>query len=777
MEGPFIPRREPMPEFNLRRALFAVSLPLALLAAGSPSLATPAPLEVPPADAPLVIDGRLDESAWQRAARIPLEYEVYPGENSPAPVKTECLVLRTPAALYVAFRASDPDPRAIRAHLSDRDRAARNDIVGIVLDPFQDGRRGFAFMTNPLGVQMDAVVSGVGTPGGYGSMSGAPSEDYSWDAIWDSAGRIGPDGFTVEFAIPWPALRFPDGAGVQTWSVIAFRSLPRTVRRRLMSVPQDLGQGCYLCEANQITGLAGMRPGLGLEVAPTLTYNRSEAREEFPSAPLEETESEGEFGVSTRWSVTPNLALNATFQPDFSQIEADAARLEVNRRFAIFFPEKRPFFLEGADLFKTLFNAVHTRSVVDPRWGLKLSGKEGRHAIGAFVTRDRATSVIVPSNESSRGTLLDVENTSAVARYRRDVGQASNIGLLATYRDAEDGTRNRVLGIDALLRLGPHDLVKVQIADSETEYGSALLSLDEDGDGSADFADQPDGRFDGHAAWFRYQHADGAWEWWLAGKERSPGLRMDNGFMPRVDTRAWGAGLRRQFFGPADAWYTRLRFTLDATVARRLDGQLTDENFGAHALYEGPMQSLLRLSLYKTKIFFEGRLFEQDRVGGFFNIRPSGDLTASIDFSIGDGIDFTGSRPARTLRLQPGVTWNIGRHFFVQFDHTYEQLEVGGEELFTANLSQARVVYHFNRRLLLRAILQHRLIERSPELYEDEVDSESRTLFSQYLVSYKVNPQTVLFLGYSDNRLGDQDLGLTTEGRTFFLKLGYAWVL
>ncbi|MBI4519356.1 MAG: carbohydrate binding family 9 domain-containing protein, partial [Gemmatimonadetes bacterium] len=359
--------------------------------ARSRPLPPPARYEVSAANSEMRVDGLLNEAAWRAATPMPLEYEWTPGDNSPPPVESRCYVTYDEDNLYVGCRAADPEPTAIRAHLADRDATATlafDDHFVFLLDPFNDQRRGFQFRVNARGVQADALFS---TAEGI--------EDFSWDAIWDSAARITEGGYEVEVAIPFRSLRFPRTSEVQTWGFIAERSYPRSVRHRIQSAPRDLNNPCLLCQANKLTGFEGIAPSRNVELAPTLTSSRTDGRDPFPVGRLTAGGLDTEAGLDARWGITPNLSLNAAVNPDFSQVEADVAQLDVNTRFALFFPEKRPFFLESADVFTTPINAVFTRTVADPLAGVKLTGKVAASAIGLFAARDRITNLIFPANQ------------------------------------------------------------------------------------------------------------------------------------------------------------------------------------------------------------------------------------------------------------------------------------------------------------------------------------------------------------------------------------------
>ena len=347
------------------------------------------------------MNGVLDEEAWAVAQAIPLPFEWQPGDNIPAPVKTECLVTYDIHNLYIGFRCFDPEPKKIRAHLMDRDDTDTlilDDHLSFMVDAFNDERRAFQFRVNPMGVQADAIFSELE---GY--------EDFSWDAIWSAAAKITDWGYAVEVAIPLSQLRFRKSEGPQTWGFSAERSWPRDARHRMTSHPRSRNVNCILCQFNKLTGFEGIVPGKNIELNPTFTASRTDAMDMagYPDGSLERGKAADEVGLTAKWGITPNLILNATANPDFSQVEADVAQLEINRRFALFYPEKRPFFLEGADFFLTPVQAVFTRTVADPLWGTKLTGKSGRTAMGFFGAQDEITNLVFPSNQGTMQTSLE----------------------------------------------------------------------------------------------------------------------------------------------------------------------------------------------------------------------------------------------------------------------------------------------------------------------------------------------------------------------------------
>ena len=712
--------------------------------------------EIRRASSEIAVDGVLDEPAWDNALAMRLEYETRPAENTAPPVETECLVTYDNDRFYVAFRAFDPEPKAIRAHLQDRDTIFNDDLVGIKLDPFNDERRAFQFFVNPLGVQFDSVQDDV-----------ADNEDRAWDVIWSSLGRITEEGYVVEIAVPFHQLRFPKADGVQTWGFDAVRWYPRNQSHRIALQPVDRDINCSLCQISKVRGLEGITPGRNMEFVPTVTAGRTDERDDFPDGPLTEGSVASELGLTGRWGLTPNLTLNVALNPDFSQVEADSAQLDVNNQFALFFPEKRPFFLEGADFFSTPFDAVFTRTVADPSWGTKLTGKQGPHAMGIFVAQDELTNLIFPGSTGSDGTSLDIESTDTVLRYRRDLGESSALGVLLTSREG-DGYSNRVAGVDGLWRFGDSDSVRFQSLSSQTEYPL---------DVALEF-EQPAGSFGDRAFQIQYDHDARDWDWYARYVDVGRDFRADMGFMPRGDYTFLLGGLSRTWWGEADDWFTQIRVGGDWDVTEDQSGQVLEDEVEVNVNIGGPKQSWYWAGVGTRDQFFNGVTFDnQSFYNSWFEIQPTGDFWFGMFTGYGDAIDFANTRPGTRLFWEPRVRLNLGLRLRATLKHNLQKFEVDEGTLFEANLTQLRVVYQINVRTFVRTIFQYRSIERDPALYVDEVDAMTERLFTQFLFSYKLNPQTVLFVGYADNRDGDELIDLTERNRTLFFKFGYAFVL
>lgn len=743
---------------------WSILLPVPALSQEPPPRQLPPPrhFEVHRASSAIKVNGVLDEPAWADALTFDLPFEWTPGDNTPPPVRTDFLLTYDDHNLYAAWRAYDPDPKSIRAHLMDRDNLTTvfiDDHVVLMVDPFNDERRAFQFRVNPLGGQADAIFS-----------QNDQLEDFSYDMIWSSAARITADGYVVEVAIPLDQIRLPRTAGPQTWGFDVERSWPRNVRHRVASAPIPRGNNCVLCQTVKVTGFADLEPGRNLEIDPTVTAHRTDTLDSFPDGSLQTEDKKVDPGISMRWGVTPNVSLSATVNPDFSQVEADVAQLDVNERFALFFPEKRPFFLEGSDFFTTPVQAVFTRTVVDPDWGLKVTGKEGKNAFGAFVAADQVNSLLIPSNQGTElGFLEDSPVQSGAFRYRRDVGANSTVGALATIREG-DGYHNRVAGLDSFLRFDALNTLSLQYLHSDTLYPGELERQ----------LGHPLGAPTGSAVYADYQHNAEKWFWSLDYEDRGPGFRADSGFVPRVDIREGRGSVEHHFYGGEKDWFTQLNLGVYGQRTENHDGQLTDQVFRLYSIYLGPLQSFVQVQAERTETLVGSTLYTGLDEGHLFvRMIPSRTAFLTLGLDFGDTVDFTNNQPADLFQVNPAVELYLGRHVNARVDHTLRRLNVRGGELVEANLTQLRLIYNFSIRCFVRGIFQYLDQQQNPDLFTVPVkpEPETQTLFTQLLFSYKLNAQTVLFLGYSDNQLGLEDVSLTRTDRTFFFKVGYAWTL
>jgi hypothetical protein len=708
------------------------------------------PYRVPKVNSEITVDAFLDEPFWERAIMVESNIEVRPGENIPAPVKTEVLLAYDDSQIFVAFKAYDPDPSQIIAHYCDRDKMWDDDWVLILFDTFNDQRRTYDFGCNPLGIQTDFIET---TTGGGGD----------WDTIWESEGRITENGYIVEMAIPFSSLNFPATEGDQIWGFDAVRSYPRTVRHHIGVFPRDRNNNCYMCQSEKLIGFSGASPGNNIEIVPTVSAVVTQERSDYTNGKFFEKERRTEPGVTAQWGITPNITLSSTINPDFSNIEADVLQLDINNQFAIYYPEKRPFFLESADFFNTPLTAVHTRTLADPQWGVKLSGREGMHTIGVFSAQDEITNYLFPGSENSNTTSVNKRSQGSAVRYKADISQSSNIGILLTDRRGQDYL-NQLASIDGDFKFTQTDRIIFQVLGSQTQYPDYI---------SSDF-EQPASKFNGKAYRVYYSHNTREYELYGRHRDLDRNLRADLGFISQTGIKYSVIGGRYKWRRDPGHWYNWLSIQGSFDYQRDQNNQLLHRAWTGGVNYEGPLQSHASWYAEIGKDRYNGLDFTMNWMQGCFGLRVVAPAWFHFSWQYGDQIDYANTRPGTRLQVHPSIQLNLGLHLRVEFDHTYEQLDVLPGRLYTANINRVKLVYQFTKRMFLRTILQYRHYRRNAFLYQDEVDPKSESLFSQFLFSYKINPQTVFFLGYSDDYYGDQNILLTQTNRTVFCKLGYA---
>jgi len=737
------------------RRILVFSVILLMLAAAPVWAVTAGISDLPRVSKPVSIDGNLDDDAWRQALQIDLDTETHPGENVPAKVKTTAYLMEDGVNLYIAFDARDPDPSKIRAYLRDRDSAYNDDFVGVVIDSYNDERRAFEFFSNPLGSQMDLTQDDVNQ-----------REDDSWDAIWDAAGTITEAGYIVEMEIPLSQLRFQRMAGKQTWGIDVLRMYPRDSRFRIGSTALDREINCYLCQFGKYQGLENVDPGRDLEIVPTITANRNDLRDDPVTDPMINGDVESEAGVSVRWGITPDLTANLAINPDFSQVETDVAQLDVNNQFALFFPEKRPFFLEGSDYFRTPIQAVFTRTVADPTVGAKITGKRGNNTFGFYTAEDDITNLMFPEATGSDSESLDIKNTSIVGRYSRSLGEGSSVGALLTARDG-DGYHNTVGGFDARWKINDQHILRAQILRSDTDYPDEIATEFE----------QPLEAFSGNAAQAEYNYDSRDWFGFARYELRDADFRADSGFVTRVDYDQQSIGGGKRWHGDEGNWWTRMQFQADYDIAHDMDGRVLNREVEARFAIVGPKQWYAHIGGSTGDVFFDGSQFKETKINVYTQIQPRGGLFLGVWAGIGDQVDFDNTRLGDELRVQPRIEWNVNEHLLARVQSSFVKLDSKeGPNIFDAQVHDLRLTWQFSNRSFVRMTVQHQEVERNQAMYVDEVDANSQDVGRQLLYSYKLNPQTVFFLGYSDRHIDDDDLAdLTSTDRTFFMKVGYAW--
>jgi hypothetical protein len=733
-----------------KAALLAAGL--AWLAIAAPAAATLRIAELGAAAAPgepaVIVDGQLDDPAWQSATRIELAYENNPGDNTAAGVRTTALMFHTGDALYLAFRAEDPDPAAIRAFLRDRDALYEDDFVGIQIDTFDDQRRAYEMFVNPFGVQADGLFDETRNVG-----------DASWDGLWSSAGRITGEGFETEMRIPFSTLRFPAGAVPRRWGLRLMRIRPRDYLYVYFDRPRPRGAACNLCTMGKLEAPSGIRGGRGLEIVPTLTVGHAQRREAGAWRSLDDARIEP--GLDVVWTPSPDLAFGGTLNPDFSQVESDTARLDPTSNFALFFPEKRPFFLEGSDYFNMPLNAVYTRQIADPDLGLRATGRSGRHAYSVIAARDATTTLLLPGALGSELRVLDAPNDALIARYRHDLAGRASIGALATYRQGED-YRNALLGVDLRWLHGPHTL-DAQWLRSASRYPAGIRDEDP--------------RIAGHAGLVEYRYSDSRWTARLHHTRIGSGFAADLGFIGQVDFRRSVVGGSRSWYGAPGAALNKIVLSGDWRITRDTGGALLERQAEAGLSVSGPLQATYALSALARTRAWDGRLFDERWGSASATLTARPGLKLSMGLRAGEQLDLVAARIGQVREWQPAMVLDAGRGVSLHLSHLRQRLHRDGDVAFDVQVLDARFGWQFDPRQRLRLSLQSIDMRRDPARYLGPVASRERAIGAQLIYSYRIDPRTGLYAGYAHAGFSDAaGEDLSDRSRSLFLKLSYAWL-
>ena len=744
-------------------ALMAVGV--ADFAAGTTEARAP-DLTIARIESGIVLDGRLTEPAWQQAGRVEEWYETAPGDNVTPKVQTTGYLAYDDKYLYVGFDCRDPDPGRIRAPVADRDSLTGNvDHVGVLIDSRNDGKTATLFAASAAGVQYDSIWD-----------DSVATDDTAPDFYWDAAAHVDERGWTLEMRIPFSSLRYTD-RNPAAWRISLYRIYPREFWYRFLSATWPRGADCWVCRFNRVTGLRDLPPGRGIVVAPYLSGKSTSQGD--PGFGLGPSATSGVVGADLKWRPGASQAFDLTVKPDFSQIESDAAQISANERFALFYPEKRPFFLEGRDLLSTPLQPflslstpvqpIYTRTITSPEWGGRSTGRFGHTSYTVLLANDRGGGrVILPAATGSSSALQDFRSNVLVGRMRRDLG-ASFLGLVATNRWVEGGGENHVLGPDFQWRPSSRDTITGQWLVSRSTTPRR-----------PDLADEWDGRrLSGTAGELRWWRRTRHYDWFGDYRDVGAGFRADNGFVPQVGYRE----------GYVEAGWTiwparvlqRLRFfALVDHSASRGDGLLSSQHSAGFG-FNGPRDSFGRIRLSLDRALTGPVVLPRTQLVFDVGASPSRRFTAvELMGTAGGAIDFDGHRRGTGADISAYASLQATRHLEFRLNASRRFVDLTGAtatpaRLFTAHIERVRATYAFTRRALLRLIAQHADTRRTVALFSEGAIAHEAAVDLSALFSFKLNWQTVLFVGYGDTRALDDDDRLRPRRREMFAKVSYAF--
>jgi hypothetical protein len=730
-----------------------------------------AQLNIPHVKQKINVDGELDDAIWQQALNVPLNIVNNPWNNKPSPVKTMAKVVENGEFLYIAFIAQDPNPEAIMGFLGDRDTRWGDDLVGFKLDTYNNRRLNYDFFVNPYGVQHDRITN---------EMTG--NSDSAWDGIWESVGKVTESGFQVEMAIPYHILNFDDTNDIKTWAMELIRLYPRDARLRISHIELDRDDACWLCQVPEVTGFKEAKASKNLMLTPTLVANRNERRDVFAANDDWHSENDVDAGLDVRWGINANTLLNVTVNPDFSNVESDAGQLSVNKTFSLFYDEKRQFFVENSEYFSSNFDLVYTRNIADPEYGAKLTGTQGNHSYGAFMTNDTQTNIILPGNTGSRLVSLAEESESGAIKYRYDVNEDLSFGVISTLRQT-DNYHNYVSGIDSKYRLNDSNAFQAQVLFADT-LDSANMTLSGN---KEKFSDQ--------AFKIESEHDSEYWQVDAEHQEIGEKFRADLGFMPRADYQKSKVLVNRLFYGEPESIWQEMKFAGQWQILHNENGELLERSVSSSFNIDGPMLSFFDLMVVAAdkvglrrheldaslavdnSIDGNTKRFQENQVVMYGTIQPTPQLSTELELTLGDKIDYVNDRLGDIIILYGNVSYNVNKHLEFDFSHTYSDLEAENANVYTENLTELRVSYQFNVNSYLKLNIVYTDIDFNLDNNVFASSEKNNKLSTQLIYAYKLNPQTVFYLGYSDNSYQDDRLkSLERNQRTIYSKISYAWL-
>ena len=764
---------------------------------------------------PPVVDGKLDDEVWKRAVVLKDFYQTNPGDNIAPSKQTEALVGFDAKFLYLGFHCYD-DPDKIRATVAKRDDVLNTeDSVRVLLDTFNDQRKAYVLVFNPFGVQQDGIrTEGTGV-------------DFSVDIVMESKGTITSDGYTVEVAIPFKSLRYVAGKD-KLWGLQVFRIIQRLNSEQDSWMPISRDVNGLLNQAGHITGLEGISTERTLELIPSLTVSETgRLLTHYNPIPddfgrMVNQPVKFDPGLTAKFTLTPTSTLNLALNPDFAQVEADATVVTTNQRFPIFFEEKRPFFLEGIDIFQLPLSILHTRTIVNPQVALKLVGKTGRNSYGLMLAADKGPGNFVGDERLDPFNLpmLDKKAYIGVLRLKHDVGRESNVGMSATsYNFIEK--HNQLASIDGRFKLDPQTTFTFQAVgttsrrffrDPELDTNTACAGL---GGREAQFCRGRQLYRTGNGFGYYAQYQKAGRNLFLQGTAsgRSRDFRADVGFTRRTNTNSdqfyieydstpkqkarlisWNIQSLNQavydWQGRIQGWNTGahsfLNFQRQAFIGVGFDNNNEkdyEEEFGAKrtATHGGAFFGEPTRSTNNKVLFFGGGITPNKKYSGQFFANFG---YGAMDYDFGGGGNFPRVSPAalqfgqgakldpgpgRALDLNGTFTYQPTNALHLSLDYTKSRLRRYDTGLlaFDDNIYALRGTYQFTRFTFARARIDY--------------DTLAANIRGQFLMGWTPNPGTAFYVGYNDdlNRngfnsfTGELEPGFRRNGRTFFIKMSY----
>lgn len=744
-------------------------------------------VQIPRIDTALAIDGNLDAPVWSRAAVLTGFSEFSPQDGIPASDSTEVLLWYSPEALYVGIRAYESDGGVVHATLADRDAISSDDNVQILLGTFRDQERAYLFAVNPYGIQMDGTIVETGqsqTTGWTPTLSGRVAPDLSEDFVYASKGRLTSWGYQVEIRIPFKSLKY-QAAETQSWALNIVRDVQHSGFEDSW-VPAKRSAASFLAQSGTIDGLTGLDRGLVLDLNPVVT-EKVTGGPGVGGAGWAYAHSAPAPGGNVRWGVTNNVTLNGTVKPDFAEVESDAEQVILDPRNALYYPEKRPFFLDGLDDFSVPNNLIYTRRIAAPDGAVKLTGKTGSTRLGVLSAID------APGASGPGRTLYDI------LRAQRELPGGSQVGMAYTDRESNT-TLNRLIDVDGRLVFGGVYSQTFQAAESFDRTNGVARNAPLV---AATFARN------GKQFGLRYSFNS-------IGTDFRPG----SGFLSRAGVVGASADHRVTWFAPRGALVETL--TGDVTI----NDTWQYDNFVRHGDAEDKRYHLSTSVGLRggwalgAAVFWETYGYDPSLYANYRILTPAGDTLPFVGAPRIPNRDYVATLVTpQWKRFDANVAYIFGQdenfYEWAQANINYvtlnvdvrpnERLRINGTLSYQdywrrtdhslvgrTSIPRVKVEYQVTRAIFIRLVSQYALDQRADLRDETRtfyplivgnslaIATRSRALTGQYLFSYQPTPGTVLFVGYGDESDGLPDPAarftwqpLRRTADYFFVKASY----
>ncbi|GAB4169548.1 MAG: DUF5916 domain-containing protein [Calditrichia bacterium] len=713
-------------------------------------------LTIPKINSKIHIDGKMDEPQWKKALKVTAFSEVYPADNGKPAVETEAYLMYDEDNLYLGFKAYD-NPDELRYSLTERDGIFSDDFVGIIFDTYGNTTWGYEIFSNPIGIQADLKRT-------------SNREDPSFDIIFYSDGRIIDDGYMVEMAIPFKSLRFPNKEN-QQWLVTFLRIRPRDSRYQYFFPALERGNPCMFCQAVVLDGINGIQPGRNIELIPAFTGNKSATINDYddPESGLNHEDIKGQLSFSGKLSLNSNSSVELTVNPDFSQVESDADQIDVNTTFALWYPERRPFFQEGSDIYRSFFNLVYTRSINDPIAAAKFTTRRGKWDVAYLGARDEKSPILIPLEESTEfiGNGVSYSN---VLRIKRSFGSDSYWGILLSDRRYEEDAFNTVVSIDLKYLFWKNFRFEFQYFKTFTDEMLDSTTIEDYGDQQFGYDQHTvafdDEKFSGHGFYTSLEFENESWEFNADYMESSPEVRADNGFIFQNNYRRAVVDIERILY-PKMKLIDRIVPMINIARVWNFDGIRKDEWFTPAVFIQMKGQTNLNVRVLWSGERFQDKDFKGiRRIHYSLNTRFSDKLGGGFYGGYGTSIARTLDDPVLGILNEAGAWLNIKlmNKLFVSpeinyFNMTYRN---SNDIIYDGYILRVWTKYQFNKELYLRLVTQF--------------NKFNRELSIEPLLTYKLNPFTIMYIGYGGSQRDYKEpYGWKATSRQVFFKLQYLW--